>query len=125
MVWGGIIIAAFVVFHLMDLTWGSGGAAFERGNPYDNVIASFSRVPVAVFYIVANILLGVHLYHGAWSMFQSVGVNNPRFNRWRRWFAYAVAGVIVVGNISFPLAVQFEWFGIEQLDAVSALGRIG
>jgi len=106
MIWGGVIIAAFVVFHLADLTWGLGGAEFTRGMPYENLVASFSRLPVAIFYIVANLLLGVHLYHGALSMFQSVGINNPRFNQWRHWFAYGVSSVIVIGNISFPIAVQ-------------------
>jgi succinate dehydrogenase / fumarate reductase cytochrome b subunit len=106
MIWGGVIIAAFVVFHLADLTWGWGGAEFVRGMPYQNMVASFSRLPVALFYIIANLLLGVHLYHGAWSLFQSIGINNPRFNEWRRWFAYGISAVIVIGNISFPIAVQ-------------------
>jgi succinate dehydrogenase / fumarate reductase cytochrome b subunit len=105
MIWGGIIVAAFVIFHLMDLTWGWGGAEFVRGDPYANLVASFSRLPVAIFYIVANLLLGVHLYHGAWSMFQSLGVNNPRFNQWRRWLAYGLSGAVVIGNVSFPIAV--------------------
>lgn len=111
MIWGGVIVASFLVFHLMDLTWGNGGAEFVRGYPYQNLVASFSRPAVAIFYIVANFLLGVHLYHGAWSMFQSIGVNNPRFNQWRRWFAYGVSAVIAAGNISFPLAVLFGIVG--------------
>ncbi|MCB2223962.1 MAG: succinate dehydrogenase cytochrome b subunit [Actinobacteria bacterium] len=106
MIYGGVIVAAFVVFHLMDLTWGSGGAEFARGLPYENIVHSFERLPVALFYIVANLLLGVHLYHGAWSMFQSIGLNHPRFNQWRRWFAYGIAAVITIGNVSFPIAVQ-------------------
>jgi succinate dehydrogenase / fumarate reductase cytochrome b subunit len=61
---------------------------------------------VAFFYVVANILLGVHLFHGAWSIFQSLGWNNPRFNRWRTAFAAAFAAIIVVGNVSFPVAVM-------------------
>ena len=52
-----------------------------RGDAYDNVIDSFNRVPVAIIYIVANIALGIHIFHGAWSMFQSLGLNNPRFNQ--------------------------------------------
>jgi len=64
---------------------------------------SFQRVPVALWYVVANVALGVHLYHGAWSMFQSVGV----IGRWRRQFAVVFAAVIVLGNVSFPLAVMF------------------
>ena len=60
---------------------------------------------MAILYIVANIALGVHLYHGVWSLFQSMGWNNPRFNKWRRQAAIAFATLIVVGNVSFPVAV--------------------
>jgi succinate dehydrogenase / fumarate reductase, cytochrome b subunit len=65
--------------------------------------ASLSRVPVAIIYIVANIALGIHLFHGTWSLFQSMGWNNPRFNRWRRHLATAIATAVVVGNVSFPI----------------------
>ena len=104
--WTGIIVLLFVLWHLADLTWGWANPDFVRGEPYQNVVASLSRVPVAILYIVANIALGVHLYHGAWSLFQSMGWNNPRFNRWRRGFAIAFATAITVGNVSFPIAVQ-------------------
>jgi succinate dehydrogenase / fumarate reductase, cytochrome b subunit len=103
--WTGVIVALFLIFHLLDLTWGSANPDFVRGSVYDNVIASFQRVPVAIVYIVANIALGIHIFHGAWSMFQSLGINNPRFNIWQRYFAGAFAGVIVVGNVSMPLLV--------------------
>jgi succinate dehydrogenase / fumarate reductase cytochrome b subunit len=56
-------------------------------------------------YILGNLALGVHLFHGAWSLFQSLGLNNPRFNIWRRWFAIGFSALIVVGNVSFPIAV--------------------
>jgi len=71
-----------------------------------NLDASLSRLPVAILYIVANIALGIHLFHGTWSLFQSMGWSNPRFNAWRRGLATAIATVIVVGNCSFPIAVQ-------------------
>jgi succinate dehydrogenase / fumarate reductase cytochrome b subunit len=103
--WTGVIVGLFLLFHLADLTWGWFNPAPAHADIYDNVVESFSRVPVAVLYIVANLALGVHLFHGAWSMFQSMGLNNPRFNRWRRWFATAFAAVIVVGNVSFPVLV--------------------
>jgi succinate dehydrogenase / fumarate reductase cytochrome b subunit len=103
--WTGVIIGLFVVFHLLDLTWGSANPNFHRGDVYDNVIESFQRVPVAIVYIVANLALAIHIFHGAWSMFQSLGWNNPRFNIWRRYFAAAFAIVIGVGNISMPLLV--------------------
>lgn len=104
--WSGIIVGFFVIYHLMDLTWGVGGADFTRGQPYENLVASFSREPVAIVYIVANLLLGLHIYHGAWSLFQSLGWANPRFNHWRRAFAIGFAAIIVIGNVSFPVAVM-------------------
>jgi len=99
--WTGIIVAAFVVFHLLDLTWGTANPEFRDGDPYHNVVVSFQRWPVALAYIVANLALATHLFHGAWSLFQSMGW----VNRWRRPFATAFAAVIAAGNVSFPLAV--------------------
>jgi succinate dehydrogenase / fumarate reductase cytochrome b subunit len=103
--WTGVIVGLFVIFHLADLTWGPANPHFVRGDPFDNVINSFQRVPVAIIYIIANLALAFHIFHGAWSMFQSLGLNNPRFNVWRRWFAAAFAIVIGIGNISMPLLV--------------------
>jgi len=107
MLWTGPIILLFIGFHLADLTWGVEAANpdFEHGEVYQNVVASFSRWPVSAFYIFANLALGIHIYHGAWSLFQSLGVNNPQINQGRRIFAALFALVIVAGNISFPLAV--------------------
>jgi succinate dehydrogenase / fumarate reductase cytochrome b subunit len=99
--WTGPIVLLFVVFHLLDLTWGTANPGFRSGDPYHNVVASFQRAPVAVAYIVANLALGTHLFHGAWSLFQSMGWTP----RWRRSFATAFAVAIVVGNVSFPIAV--------------------
>jgi succinate dehydrogenase / fumarate reductase cytochrome b subunit len=106
--WTGIIVILFVLFHLADLTWGTGVIAtdgWKHGLVYANIDASLSRPIVAVIYIAANLALGVHLFHGAWSFFQSLGWNNPRFNALRKRFAYAISAVVVIGNISFPLAV--------------------
>jgi succinate dehydrogenase / fumarate reductase cytochrome b subunit len=99
--WSGIIVALFVAFHLLDLTWGSANPDFRAGDPYHNVVESFQRWPVAIAYIVANLALALHLSHGAWSLFQSMGW----LFRWRRTFAVAFAAVIAAGNVSFPLAV--------------------
>jgi succinate dehydrogenase / fumarate reductase cytochrome b subunit len=105
--WTGVIVLAFLAFHLADLTWGAAnGSRFVRGDPYDNLIFSFRRPVVAVLYVVANLALGIHIFHGAWSLFQSLGINNPRYNRARLRFAQAFAAVIVIGNVSFPIAVQ-------------------
>ena len=103
--WTGVIFALFLVWHLFDLSWTGTGATWVRGEAYQNVDNSLSRVPVGLLYIVANLALGIHLFHGAWSLFQSMGWNNPRFNAMRRNFAAGFAGLVVVGNVSFPIAV--------------------
>ena len=103
--WTGIIVALFIIFHLADLTWGPANPDFVRGDPYDNLFNSFERVPVAIIYIVCMLALGFHIFHGAWSMFQSLGLNNPRWNIWRRYFAIGFAVLITVGNISMPLLI--------------------
>jgi succinate dehydrogenase / fumarate reductase cytochrome b subunit len=104
--WTGIIVALFIVWHLADLTWGWANPDFVRGAAYRNIDASLSRIPVAIIYIVANIALGIHLFHGTWSLFQSMGWSNPRFNVWRRYLATGIATIVVVGNVSFPVAVM-------------------
>ena len=109
--WTGIIVLLFLFWHLADLTWGWFNPDFVRGDVYNNVNASLSRWPVTILYIVANLALGAHLAHGAWSIFQSLGVNNPKYNQARKWFAIAFAAIIVVGNVSFPLAVQLGVVG--------------
>lgn len=104
--WTGIIVGLYLVFHLADLTWGAANPEFVRGDPYNNLVASFDNVPVALLYVVANVALGVHIFHGTWSLFQSLGLNNPRFNRWRIGFARGFATLVVLGNVSFPIAVM-------------------
>ncbi len=105
----GTLVLLFVLFHLADFTWGVEPAAtseFFRGDVYANLVASFERLPVAVFYVIANLALGLHIYHGTWSLFQSLGWSHPRFNRWRRWLAAGLTLAVVAINLSFPIAVQ-------------------
>ena len=115
--WTGIIVLAFLVWHLLDLTFGvvnseTGKMITHPGDEesvkavYASIVYSFQRTPVAFFYVIANILLGIHLFHGAWSIFQSFGLNNPRFNSWTRAFATGFASIVVIGNVSFPIAVM-------------------
>lgn len=103
--WTGVIILAYLFFHLADYTWGWVNPDFVRGDVYRNVQASLTNAPVAAIYIVANVALGIHLWHGAWSMFQSLGLNNPKYNSWRRNFAIGFAAIVTIGNLSFPLSV--------------------
>jgi succinate dehydrogenase / fumarate reductase, cytochrome b subunit len=103
--WTGVIVLLFLVWHLADFTWGWVNPDFVRGEVYRNVDASLSRWPVSALYVIANIALGIHLFHGTWSLFQSLGWSNPRFNAWRRYLATGIATIVVVGNVSFPIAV--------------------
>ena len=107
--WGGVIILMFVLFHMADLTFGQANPDFVSGDVYHNLISSFDRPAVAIFYIAAQVVLAFHIYHGAWSLFQTVGMANTRYNDWRRWFAVAFALAILIGNTSMVLAVQFGW----------------
>jgi succinate dehydrogenase / fumarate reductase, cytochrome b subunit len=105
--WTGVIILLYLFFHLADLTWGWWlGDDYVRGDVYHNVSESLSSLPVAIIYIVANIALAVHIYHGAWSIFQTLGINNPFINKARRPFAVGLATILLIGNLSFPIAVQ-------------------
>jgi succinate dehydrogenase / fumarate reductase cytochrome b subunit len=117
----GVVIGLFLVFHLADLTWGTVNPDFVRGDVYRNVVATFQRPVVVVIYLVANVALGLHLWHGAWSMFQSLGVNNPRWNSWRRSFAIGFALVVTLGNLSFPIAAAT---GIVDKDDCIVQGNV-
>jgi succinate dehydrogenase / fumarate reductase cytochrome b subunit len=103
--WGGVILLLFIIYHLLHLTFGKLGLGYVEGDPYHNVVAGFQVWWVAVFYIVANLALGLHLFHGLWSMFNSLGLNHPRINGWKRVFATAFAVIITLANVSFPVAV--------------------
>lgn len=111
--WGGVILLLFVFYHLAHFTWGFRWAHpdFVPGDVYHNFVVGFRSLWVSGFYIAAQAALGLHLYHGLWSMFQTLGWNHPAINPWRRSFAAAFAGVITLGNVSFPLAVMMGVVG--------------
>lgn len=103
--WGGVIILIFVIYHILHFTTGQAHPDFVRSDPYHNFVSGFSIWWVASFYILANLALGLHLFHGVWAMFSSLGVTHKRFENWRRLFATAFAVLITLGNLSFPLSV--------------------
>jgi succinate dehydrogenase / fumarate reductase cytochrome b subunit len=105
MIWSGPIVAAYIIYHLLHLSLGVVGPEFREGDVYANVVAGFRVWSIAAFYILANALVGLHLLHGAWSFFQSLGWSHPRYNRARRVLATGLALFIAIGNISIPLAV--------------------
>lgn len=105
MYWSGPIIAAFVVYHLMQFTFGVGGTPYHEFDAYGNVIQGFSVPAVSIFYIIAMAFLCLHLRHGLWSLFQSLGFNHPRHTPRIKRAASIVALFVFFGFISIPLAV--------------------
>jgi len=105
MYWSGPIVLAFVIYHLLDFTFGTVNPAYQEGNVYANVVASFQLPQVSAFYIFAMLLLCLHLYHGLWSMFQSLGIPSARYTLALKRGAAVIAILIAAGNISIPLSV--------------------
>ncbi|HYL21766.1 MAG TPA: succinate dehydrogenase cytochrome b subunit [Gemmatimonadales bacterium] len=103
--WGGVIIFLFVIYHLLDLTFGAANPSFVPGDVYHNLVASFARWPVSAVYIAAVIVVGLHIDHGLWSAFQTLGLNRPPTVRWRRSVAVAIAVLITAGYFAIPVAV--------------------
>ena len=106
MILSGPIILAFVAYHLLHLTFGTVHPSFEDGNVYANVITGFQSPAVALAYSVAVLLLGFHLYHGIWSMFQSVGFDHPKYTPWLKQLSHVLAVLVVIGYLSIPISVQ-------------------
>lgn len=106
MVWSGPIIAAFVVYHLLHLTVGSIHPDYVHLGAYNNVIKGFQQTPVAIAYVIALLLLGFHLYHGLWSLFQTMGADHARYRMWRRPLAVLLTVIIIGGFIAVPVSVM-------------------
>ena len=105
MYWSGPILAAFIVYHLLHFTTGQAHPNFHHGHVQANVVAGFSLWYVSLFYIIAMAMLCLHLYHGVWSLFQSLGFSHPAYTPKIKLAAKAFAALIAAGNISIPLAV--------------------
>ncbi len=103
---GGVALLLFIIYHLLHLTAGVAHPDFVEGDVYRNMVTAFSTQPWAAgIYLIAMVALAMHLYHGAWSMFQTLGFNHPRYNGARKKFATAFAALIFVGNCSMPIAI--------------------
>jgi succinate dehydrogenase / fumarate reductase, cytochrome b subunit len=103
--WGGVIILLFIIYHLLHLTTGQAHHDFVHGDVYHNFVSGFRVWWVSAFYILANLALGLHLYHGVFALFSSLGVTHKQVERWRRGVAMAFAVIVTLGNLSFPLMV--------------------
>jgi succinate dehydrogenase / fumarate reductase, cytochrome b subunit len=113
--YGGLLLLTFIIFHLLTLTVGFTdflGYEFVRGDVYNNLIKGFSSDTIGVtgtvlagFYIVAMCALGMHLFHGIWSLTQTLGLDHPKYNPLRQLVAMGLTAVIVLGFISVPISV--------------------
>jgi succinate dehydrogenase / fumarate reductase cytochrome b subunit len=103
--WSGPLLALFIGYHLAHLTLGAVVPGFKEGDVYHNVVAGFSLWPVSAFYIVAMLALGLHMFHGVWSLLQTLGLSHPRFDPLRKGLAALFTGLVVLGNISIPVSV--------------------
>jgi succinate dehydrogenase / fumarate reductase cytochrome b subunit len=107
---GGVLLLAFVVYHLLHFTFGNAHPAFVPLDPYHNIISGFAAHPlVAGFYVLAMVGLGLHLYHGGSSMFQSLGLSHPAWDPTRRNLMRILALLIATGFAVIPIAVYLGW----------------
>lgn len=101
MYWTGPILLLYLVYHLLHFTI----APAHPGDVYRNVVEGFQNPLIAGVYIVGNVALGFHIFHGFYSAFQTLGANHPRYNKFRRDLAIAISAAITIGNVSFPVSV--------------------
>jgi succinate dehydrogenase cytochrome b subunit len=101
----GLLLFAFIVFHILHFTTGTAfPSSFQEGKVYANLYRAFTNGGLALLYIAAMALLALHLYHGVWSMFQSLGLDRPDRNRLLRAIATLVAVLLFLGFSSVPLS---------------------
>lgn len=107
MLFGGIFILFFIVYHILHLTTGTVHSTFVEGQVYQNVYSGFRNPLVSGFYCLAMLFLALHLYHGVWSMFQTLGVDHPAWNKGIKTLAQVVSIAVFLGFIAVPLSVTF------------------
>jgi succinate dehydrogenase / fumarate reductase cytochrome b subunit len=105
MMLSGPVIALFVIGHLLHLTTGTIHPQFVELHAYENVVNAFSNPIASGLYIVAMILVGFHLSHGIWSMFQSIGFSHPRYTPLIKKFAGIFSWLLIAGFIAVPISV--------------------
>lgn len=108
---GGLLLLGFIVFHLADLTFGIGHPDFVHLRAGGNILTGFQRWPVVLFYVVAMLSLGLHIYHGAWSSMRTLGAARASANPLRRVIPLVLAVAIAGGFAIIPLAVLFGLIG--------------
>jgi succinate dehydrogenase / fumarate reductase cytochrome b subunit len=116
--WTGPIVLLYIVYHLLHLTFGltpdftvlgiRAGYVHDHQNVYNNLVHSMQNPIIAIVYVVANVAVGFHLFHGVWSAFQSLGASHPRYDRLRSMLAVGLTAFIAGGNVLIPTAILFH-----------------
>ena len=109
--WGGVIILAFVIYHILDLTMGVANPEGPGTTPYDRLVAGFSNPLITAVYVIALVLLGMHLRHGIWSATQTLGQSNKRREKTVNLFALVFSVVLIGGFLLVPFSVLFGLVG--------------
>jgi succinate dehydrogenase / fumarate reductase cytochrome b subunit len=104
--WGGVYLLLFIPYHLLHFTTGTLHPAFVRGQAYGNVVVGFQTAWVSLFYLGAMAILSLHLYHGAWAAFRTLGFARPSSDPLHRRLAMAVAVIVPLGFSLLPLSVM-------------------
>jgi succinate dehydrogenase / fumarate reductase, cytochrome b subunit len=103
--WTGPLLLAFIVYHILHMTTGTAHPDFQEGGAYHNLVTGLRVVPVAIIYVLAMVALGFHLWHGVWSLFQTLGAEQARYQSLGRRTATVFTLVVVLGFIAVPLAI--------------------
>ncbi len=111
--YGGFFLLFFILYHLAQFTFGiaplsegiTGGVPFDPNNPYNNMVLGFQNPIVAGFYILAMGALGMHLFHGIWSLTQTLGAEHPKYNTLRQQASIAGTLIVVLGFLAIPISV--------------------
>lgn len=106
MIWSGAFLGFYVVYHLLHMTIGSVHPSFSHSDVYGNVVGALQSPVVSTIYILAMVSLGFHLNHGIFSVFQTLGLNHPKYNAWRKTISVGASVIIAGGYISIPVAVM-------------------
>lgn len=109
MIFTGPLLGIYIVYHILHLTLAIFPGGYKPGseNVYHNVIVGFSNPIHTSIYVLCMLALGGHLIHGAWSMFQTLGINSKTITNRIKALVLLITGVVVLANISIPLGVLF------------------
>jgi len=108
---GGVLLLLFIIFHIADMTYGVGHPQFVHLDPYNNLRIGFQRWWAVAFYLVAIVFVGLHLYHGVWSSWRTMGARRPSDRPHHRTVAIALVVLLTLGFAAVPVAAALGMFG--------------